>query len=224
MTTRLALVLALAVAPSAAAQLVPVTSSTLPPAPIAQPSDAKQAPVHTLPFGSSGHAVELHVHGARQAVQARVVSAPPWIRLASLESTHEPGQPLAFSFDLAAEAPVGEHATVAVEVLAPDGAPVAQHSVQVVVGAPTELTLDRPYPNPTQGPTTIAFTLPSKQPVQIRVLDALGRRVYQDPGDAAREAGHHAVQLDAANWATGTYFVQLVADDQVALARFTVTR
>ena len=71
--------------------------------------------------------------------------------------------------------------------------------------APT-LALGAPYPNPASGPTTVPLTLRHGGHVEAVVHDALGRRVAVLL-DGTTSTGTHALRLDAAGLAPGTYWI-----------------
>ena len=77
---------------------------------------------------------------------------------------------------------------------------------------PFEFTLHSPYPNPFNPTTTITFSLPRPEKVQIAVYDILGRRVAV-LADGFYPAGFHNLQWDASNQPSGIYFARLSAEN-----------
>jgi hypothetical protein len=83
-------------------------------------------------------------------------------------------------------------------------------------------TLDQPAPNPTDGPTKLSFTLPSRSSVVLSVYDVGGRLVRTLlQGDV--DAGEHSVMWDGLDdqggeTAAGVYFARLT-DDGAIVAR-----
>ena len=76
-------------------------------------------------------------------------------------------------------------------------------------------------PNPAQPESLLEFYLPAAAPVQLRVLDALGREVARlHDGPAA--TGWHRLPLRAAGLAPGLYFVQLRSNRFAQTSRFVV--
>ncbi|RZK45725.1 MAG: T9SS type A sorting domain-containing protein [Hymenobacter sp.] len=63
-------------------------------------------------------------------------------------------------------------------------------------------------PNPFQSETLVEFSLPGPQPVQLRVLNALGQEVAV-LHQGATTAGWHKVRWARSNLAAGLYYVQL---------------
>jgi hypothetical protein len=81
------------------------------------------------------------------------------------------------------------------------------------------LSLDQNYPNPFNPQTTIAFSVPRNQPVQLRIFDVQGRLV-RTLVDEVRAEGAHAVIWDGTTdrgnrAASGTYVYRLVTEDRV---------
>jgi len=78
---------------------------------------------------------------------------------------------------------------------------------------PHRFTLAQNYPNPFNPSTIIAFYLPVRSRLEIRVYDGLGRLV-RTLVDAEYTAGSHRIMWDGKNDAgssisSGTYFYQL---------------
>jgi hypothetical protein len=75
------------------------------------------------------------------------------------------------------------------------------------------LVLSRPEPNPGRGTTRLDFSVPARGAVRMEILDAAGRRVWQEA--AGCEAGRHTWHWDGASTqgaiaGAGVYFVRLV--------------
>ena len=84
--------------------------------------------------------------------------------------------------------------------------------------------LSAPYPNPSAGRATVAFSVEAETTVRLTVLDALGREVAV-LADGPVEAGPHTAELDGAALPAGTYLVRLVTSDgQAATERMTRLR
>lgn len=79
---------------------------------------------------------------------------------------------------------------------------------------PEQITLWQNYPNPFNPSTTIKFGLPIEEQVQIDVFDVLGRRVTS-LASGMYPAGVHHVTFDARRYASGVYFVRMVAAGKV---------
>lgn len=90
-------------------------------------------------------------------------------------------------------------------------------------GAPLELALASPSPNPMRGATTCRFTLPAAGRARVTVHDVAGRLV-RVLAEGAHAAGHHAVTWDGADEhgtraPRGLYFVRLQAEGEQRVRR-----
>ena len=92
----------------------------------------------------------------------------------------------------------------------------------VTVGVAARLAIAGFRPNPAAGEARVAFTLASKEPARLEVLDVSGRRV------ATREVsgapGEHVAALGGTRLAPGVYVVRLTQGGQTATARAVVAR
>ncbi len=79
-----------------------------------------------------------------------------------------------------------------------------------VATVPTEFALEQNYPNPFNPETTLRFSLPVDGPVELKVFNGLGQEVATVV-NANYTAGTHAVNWNAGNLASGTYFAKLKA-------------
>ncbi|HEX9950656.1 MAG TPA: T9SS type A sorting domain-containing protein [Rubricoccaceae bacterium] len=137
-----------------------------------------------------------------------------------------------YTFTLAAARPAGDAQTALPAALASRAQTVAPR-FEVTVGraatagegdAPvTALELVSPRPNPTAGQTRLAFALPKAGPVQITVVDLLGRTVAV-VADASFAVGQHEITFDASQLSAGVYAVRLDAGGEVRTGRLTVAR
>jgi YD repeat-containing protein len=75
---------------------------------------------------------------------------------------------------------------------------------------PPAFALGPATPNPGAGPRTIAFAIPSRGHVTLRVLDVSGREVAR-LFDRALEPGRYSAQFSTARWRAGAYFYRLDA-------------
>ncbi len=95
-------------------------------------------------------------------------------------------------------------------------------------GVNRNVVLCQNYPNPLNPNTSIVFTLPSKQPVDLAVFDLTGRRVctlISGPQDA----GVHTVEWDGHDQSgnevtSGVYFYKLRAGGETMTRKLLVTR
>ncbi len=77
-------------------------------------------------------------------------------------------------------------------------------------GQPALLTSTSFAPNPSEGRTTLAFSLSVPADVSLEVFDVLGRRVSAQQRDAPAGPGQRFV-LDAHGWPPGVYLTRLTA-------------
>jgi hypothetical protein len=85
------------------------------------------------------------------------------------------------------------------------------------------LSLAQNAPNPAKGTTTIAFTLPDRGPVDIRVYDISGR-VVSEIAKEEYDAGQHEVELNVGNLANGVYVYRLTAAGDTLVRKMVVAR
>ncbi len=83
---------------------------------------------------------------------------------------------------------------------------VAESSSEI----PTEFVLLQNYPNPFNPTTLIRFGLPQASEVKLEVFDLSGQRVATLLNER-KNAGFHAVEFNASNLSSGTYFYRLTA-------------
>jgi len=77
-------------------------------------------------------------------------------------------------------------------------------AVDPAPGRTTQLALDRPYPNPFNPRTTVAFEAPSGERIVVGLFDARGRHV-KTLFDGPATGGKQTVQFDATALASGVY-------------------
>ena len=90
----------------------------------------------------------------------------------------------------------------------------------VVDALPGGFALEQNYPNPFNSTTTIRFSLPTYNPVQVHIYNLLGRRV-REWNLAAVPAGTYELEWDGANAsglevASGVYFYRITAGPYTA--------
>jgi len=78
-------------------------------------------------------------------------------------------------------------------------------------GLPIGFELRQNYPNPFNPVTTISFSLPQSQVVELRIFDVLGRLVRTLLENQEQPQGNHSITLDANRLASGTYICRLRA-------------
>ena len=75
---------------------------------------------------------------------------------------------------------------------------------------PTEFSLSQNYPNPFNPSTSIEYTVPSNEYVNLKVYDVLGNEVAVLV-NGAKEAGSYKVSFDASSLSSGVYFYKIQA-------------
>ena len=78
---------------------------------------------------------------------------------------------------------------------------------------PSEFSLAAPYPNPFNPSTTIDFTLPLQVDVSLIIYDLRGAVVEEILVNKNMKPGFHSVKWHAGNYASGPYFVRMIAGD-----------
>lgn len=79
------------------------------------------------------------------------------------------------------------------------------------------------YPNPFNSSTTIRFQLSENVDVSLDIFDTVGRRVSVLV-DEERPAGVYFEQLHAARFASGTYFIRIVAGDFMEVQKMAIIK
>jgi len=82
----------------------------------------------------------------------------------------------------------------------------------MAISSPTQFILKQNYPNPFNPTTTIDFTLPQSESVELKVFNILGKQVATLVSNKLN-SGNHTYTFDGKNLASGVYYYQLVAGD-----------
>jgi hypothetical protein len=85
------------------------------------------------------------------------------------------------------------------------------------------LRTPRIYPNPFDRLSTIEFSLPETDAVEVDVYDLLGRRLER-LFSGRLGGGGHEITLDASGYAPGVYFLQLRSSTAVRTTKFMIVR
>gem|GEM_PF-1174013 len=75
-------------------------------------------------------------------------------------------------------------------------------------GVPSQPLLFNNYPNPFNSQTTISFSLPETQLVDIKIFDSVGREIITLV-NGTMNRGVHSFNFDAANLTSGVYFCRM---------------
>jgi len=79
---------------------------------------------------------------------------------------------------------------------------------------PESFELSTAYPNPFNPTTTLSFAIPIESDVYLSIYNLQGREV-STLIDANMDAGYHSIVWDANSYASGVYFVKMVAGEFV---------
>lgn len=79
---------------------------------------------------------------------------------------------------------------------------------------PAEFLLEQNYPNPFNPETRITFRLPKSSDVTISIFNLRGQHVA-DIFNGRKPAGYHSVIWNSSGYSSGTYFIQMMADNFV---------
>jgi hypothetical protein len=91
-----------------------------------------------------------------------------------------------------------------------DGSYNYSQVVEVILELPLVFSLEQNYPNPFNPSTTIKFSIPATEFVNLKVYDVMGN-VVAELINEEKSAGSHSVEFNASNLASGTYFYKLQA-------------
>ncbi len=84
--------------------------------------------------------------------------------------------------------------------------------INISTEIPDKYDLLQNYPNPFNPYTKIAFALPEKTAVTIKVYNVLGQEIKSLVSKQLLDAGRHQVEFDGSNLASGIYFYRLESD------------
>lgn len=90
-------------------------------------------------------------------------------------------------------------------------------------GIPQIFSVFQNYPDPFNASTTIAFSLPSRSFVSLKVFDALGRELSVLVSEEL-SAGTYTRQWNAEKFASGVYFYRLQAGQYIETKKLILLR
>jgi YD repeat-containing protein len=90
-------------------------------------------------------------------------------------------------------------------------------------GPPLQFALGPTTPNPGSGARNMAFTIPARGHVSLRVFDVSGR-VVATLYDRVLDPGHYNAQFSTDRWGNGVYFYRLQTAGHVRSGRLVVLR
>jgi Secretion system C-terminal sorting domain len=86
--------------------------------------------------------------------------------------------------------------------------------VEIDILLPARFRLEQNYPNPFNPTTTINFSIPDNELVNLKVYDVMGNEVAFLLNEE-KEAGNHSIEFNASSLASGTYFYKLQAGKNI---------
>lgn len=89
---------------------------------------------------------------------------------------------------------------------------------------PTEFSLQQNYPNPFNPSTTIAFGIPERSHVTLKIYDVLGKEAATLINDEIVAAGYYTMQWNAAHMPSGVYFYKLQAGTFMATKKLVLMK
>jgi hypothetical protein len=89
--------------------------------------------------------------------------------------------------------------------------------------APTSFALEGAFPNPFNARTTVKFSLPAAEIVNLSVYDLSGRKVMAAV-DKIFSAGNHAVNIDGGRLVSGIYVYRITAGDNVVSGKMVLMK
>lgn len=88
---------------------------------------------------------------------------------------------------------------------------------------PSEFVLGQNYPNPFNPVTTIHYSLPQNEFVQLTIFDVLGREIERLV-NAVQTAGTHTVQFDGSNLDSGIYYYVMNAANRTDVKKMVLIK
>jgi hypothetical protein len=116
-----------------------------------------------------------------------------------------------FTFDVNRNATVNKKDTIDFMITDANGLMMTKSFIFSYTG-PKEFKLEQNFPNPFNPSTTISFSLPQSQNVELKVFDMLGNEVALLL-DEYKSAGEHKIEFNGSELSTGIYFYQMKAGD-----------
>ena len=110
-----------------------------------------------------------------------------------------------------------------------DGTFEYSNAIEVIVGIPSEFSLEQNYPNPFNPVTKIKFSVPqiasnfSVSKISLKIYDLLGREIAILVNEE-KPAGIYEVEFNANNFSSGTYFYRLQAGDFVVTRKLSLLK
>jgi hypothetical protein len=93
--------------------------------------------------------------------------------------------------------------------------------VSATLNGKGEYSLRQNYPNPTNGETTIQFTLPKTEKVNLSLFDVSGR-VVKVIVNSSKDEGTHAIPVNVGSLTRGIYYYKIQAGDFTDVKKLTI--
>lgn len=90
--------------------------------------------------------------------------------------------------------------------------------------SPVTFSLSKPWPNPFNAATRIAFTIPAAAPVIVDIFDILGKRVERLADGEIMPGGRNELTWDAGELSSGIYFIRVTAGESSATQKALLLR
>ena len=105
----------------------------------------------------------------------------------------------------------------------PDDEVAADYAYNIENNMPETLTLSQNYPNPFNPTTSIEFSVPERDHVQLTVYNLQGQ-VIEVLVDEVREPGYYTAEWDASSLGSGTYLYEVKAGDLKQIKKMNLIR
>ena len=93
----------------------------------------------------------------------------------------------------------------------------------VLSGLPAVFDLKQNYPNPFNPSTTIRFSLPKKEFVELKVYNILGKEVATIVSNELNQ-GNYSFMFNGTNLVSGVYYYQLIAGEYNEIKRMVLLK
>jgi len=104
-----------------------------------------------------------------------------------------------------------------------DGTFEYSNIVEVVVGIPSEFSVEQNYPNPFNPTTKINFVIPKSSFVNLKVYDVHGNKIATLISEQ-KTAGEYEIEFDGSELTSGVYFYQLKTGSYIETKKMVLLR
>lgn len=88
---------------------------------------------------------------------------------------------------------------------------------------PKRFQLEQNYPNPFNPSTTIQYSIPEDERVELKIFNSLGEQIAELVNQY-QKAGPHIAVFNASNLSTGTYFYQMISRNYAVTKKLTLLK